>query len=480
MPYDLTRQERHLRAALRIFAVLFALGMLAYLVPALVGPARAYWVQLPFVGNSVVKVGVLFMLCAVAGADVRRFSSLVPVVIVGHLVSILASIAMLIWADTSATFPIFGMSVTAAALLWGAIALDGAILLLFALLYDKAQRARYDLRYLSVYEFQTIAALSEVLIKSDERKITPEEIGRNVDGYLSTFAARRKWVINLALLGLHFYPLLSLRVPYPAMAPDERLRFVKARFEVDVATRRVLGLWRTLVQAMIRVAQQLAYLGYYSDRRTFESVGYVPFSKRPRFEEATRGIPRDRARVTALAPRDIDRDTISADVVVVGSGAAGAILGYKLAEAGRQVLMLERGKHVDPSEFVEDEIPMLSQLYADGALQLSRDFRFQVLQGMCVGGTTVVNNAVCFDLPDPALRRWNEEFDAGLDAARLRESFQAVRCWLRIKRQPSQFLHPGARKFVAGIERLGLDAPPNNFGIVEANIVDCLGCGYCN
>jgi choline dehydrogenase-like flavoprotein len=99
---------------------------------------------------------------------------------------------------------------------------------------------------------------------------------------------------------------------------------------------------------------------------------------------------------------------------------------------------------------------------------------------MCVGGTTVVNNAVCFDLPDPALRRWNEEFDAGLDAARLRESFQAVRCWLRIKQQPSQFLHPGARKFVAGIERLGLNAPPNGFGIVEANIVDCVGCGYCN
>jgi choline dehydrogenase-like flavoprotein len=482
MPSILTPQERHLRAALRIFAILFALGMLAYLLPALVGPARAYWVQLPFVGNSVVKVGLLFMLCAVAGADVRRFSSLVPVVIAGHLVSILASAAMLIWADTTAIFPIFGLSATAAALLWGAIALDGAILLLFVLLYDKAQRARYGLRYLSVYEFQTIAALAEVLIKGEDRRITPEEIGRNVDSYLATFSARRKWVINLALLGLHFYPLLSLRVPYPAMAPDERLRFVKARFEVDVATRRILGLWRTLVQAMIRVAQQLTYLGYYSDKRTFASVGYVPFSERPRFAETTNSIPRDRPRVAALAPRDVDHDTIEADAVVIGSGAAGAILGYKLAEAGRRVLMLERGKHVDPSEFSEDEVAMFSKLYADGALQLSRDFRFQVLQGMCVGGTTVINNAVCFDLPDPALRRWNDssEFDAGLDPTRLHESFQAVRCWLRIRRQPSQFLHPGGRKFIAGIERLGLNASPNAFGIIEANIVDCLGCGYCN
>jgi choline dehydrogenase-like flavoprotein len=480
MPTLLTPEERSLRTALRIFAVLFGLAIAAYLLPALVGPARPYWVQLPFVGNSAVKVALLGALCAVAGADVRRFSALVPMLIAGHLVSILASAALLIWADTSAVFPIAGLSVSAAALLWGAIVLDGAILLLFTLLYDKAQRARYDLRYLSVYEFQTVAALSEVLIHGDERKITPEQIGRNVDAYLSTFKARRKWVINLALLGLHFYPMLTLRVPFPAMAPDSRLRFVRARFERDVADRRILDLWRTMVQAMIRVAQQLAYLGYYGDEHTFESVGYVKFTKRPRFPEAMTHVERDRPRVSALAPRQIDGDTLNADVVIVGSGAAGAVLGYRLAEAGRQVLMLERGRHVDPSEFSEDEIDMFSKLYADGALQLSRDFRFQVLQGQCVGGTTVVNNAVCFDLPEPVLRRWNDAHEAGLDEARLRESFVAMRCLLHIRRQPNLFLHPGARKFVAGIERLGLQAPPNNFGIVEANIADCLGCGYCN
>ncbi|HEY3231508.1 MAG TPA: GMC family oxidoreductase N-terminal domain-containing protein, partial [Roseiflexaceae bacterium] len=233
---------------------------------------------------------------------------------------------------------------------------------------------------------------------------------------------------------------------------------------------------------MIRVAQQLAYLGYYSDKRTFASVGYAPFSERERFAEAITHVERERPRVAALAPRDLDGETINADVVVVGSGAGGAILGYKLAEAGREVLMLERGQHVDPSTFSEDEVEMFSKLYADGALQLSRDFRFQVLQGMCVGGSTVVNNAVCFDLPDAVLRHWNDPdgLNAGLDEARLRESFAAVRSWLHIRQQPNQFLHPGARKFIEGIERLGLNAPPNNFGVIDANIVDCIGCGYCN
>lgn len=482
MAVTLTPQERHLRAALRIFAALFALGMLAYLLPALVGPAQPYWIQLPFVGNSVVKVGLLCMLCAVASADVRRFSGLTPLVIAGHGVSIVASIAMLIWADTSATFPIAGVPVTAAALLWGAIGLDGGILLLFTLLYNRAQRARYGLRYLSPYEFETVVALSEVLIPGEDRRITPDEIGRNVDAYLAGFSARRKWVMNLALLGLHFYPLLALRAPFPYMAADERLDFVRRRFGSDIAARRIFGLWRTLVQAMIRVAQQMAYLGYYSDRRTFASVGYVPFSERPRFAETTSNIRRSHPCLSVLTPRDIDRDTIHFDVVVVGSGAAGAIIAAEIAKTDRKVLVIERGKHIDPNNFSEDEVDMFSKLYADGALQLSRDFRFQVLQGMCVGGTTVVNNAVCFDLPEAVLERWNDQrgLDAGLDVDRLRVSFLKLHHKLRISEQPATFLQPGARKFVAGIERLGLNQPPHHFGVVAANIADCIGCGYCN
>ena len=78
--------------------------------------------------------------------------------------------------------------------------------------------------------------------------------------------------------------------------------------------------------------------------------------------------------------------------------------------------MLERGRHVDPSEFTEDESKQFASLYADGGMQMSTDARFQVLQGRCVGGTTVVNNAVCFDLPDHVLERWNDGngFDAGI------------------------------------------------------------------
>ena len=45
-------------------------------------------------------------------------------------------------------------------------------------------------------------------------------------------------------------------------------------------------------------------------------------------------------------------DTLTADVVIVGSGVAGAITGYALARAGVKVLILEAGPRVDRAKAV--------------------------------------------------------------------------------------------------------------------------------
>jgi cholesterol oxidase len=39
------------------------------------------------------------------------------------------------------------------------------------------------------------------------------------------------------------------------------------------------------------------------------------------------------------------------DAIVVGSGFGGAVVAYRLAEAGRSVLLLERGKAWPPTSF---------------------------------------------------------------------------------------------------------------------------------
>jgi choline dehydrogenase-like flavoprotein len=340
---------------------------------------------------------------------------------------------------------------------------------------DSEQSGR---RFLPGPARKALAALAEVVV--DPNRLPPDEVAWTVDRYMGGFRAQRKWVVKVALVGLWLYPLRFLKPPFPKMKPDARREFVEKRFIRDITFGRI-RIGRNLIQAMFRLSSQMAYLGYYGDPRTFDSVGYKPFTQRDRFDEKLKDVPASLPRLSCVSPAELDGDTVDADAVVVGSGAAGAIVAYRLAEAGRRVLVLERGLHLHPSEFEEDEVKQISNLYADGALQLSRDFSFQVLQGMCVGGSTVVNNAVCFDLPDDVLERWNgSKHEAGLDKSRLAESFASVRRWLDVSRPPSPHLQRGADKFVEGVEALGLSGGPNEVDVVATNISNCPGSGYCN
>ena len=482
---ELTREELRLRWALRAFAVLFGAETLIYLAPALFGSAQPDWVQLPFVDNSFVKSFLFAGLCAIAAADVRRFDRAVSLVVAGLTLWVIVAVPLLIWGETGRVYDIFGLELSITAILWLGIGLEGSLALLFALLHRSAFRARYGLRYLSCGQFRTLAAVTEGLLTRDARTLSGEEAAARVDRYLAGFEAKRKWVMRLALTGIGLYPLLFGRQPLSLMAPDERRSFLETRFAGDVARRRIGSLRRWLVQGMIRIGQQLACVGYYGDPRAYPEVGYVPFSRRDRFDPRWRRRPETGLRVTR--PGAVGSDAIEAEVAIVGSGAAGALLAYRLAEAGQDVVVLERGRHVDPSEFSEDEAEMLMKLYRDGAVQLTRDFSLQVLQGMCVGGSTVVNNAVCVGPPQEVLEDWERRLEGRLDAAAVASAGDRVRRLLEVQTTPDGILardvgrfQPGSVKFEQGIEKLGLAKTALRSGSVDANIRDCLGCGYCN
>ena len=133
------------------------------------------------------------------------------------------------------------------------------------------------------------------------------------------------------------------------------------------------------------------------------------------------------------------------------------------------MLVVERGKYVEPRKFTEDEVDMIGKLYADGVFQQTRDFRFTVLQGSCVGGTTVVNNAVCFEPPEHVLARWNDPaiHHAGLNLAALRSSVAEVIRFLPITRQSGAPLNPSGPKYVNGARALGLSPQELDVDVVR-------------
>jgi choline dehydrogenase-like flavoprotein len=452
-----TKQDKRLRAFLWFIAVLSFLFIVDYLAGGL---ARDE--EFRFVANSVAKDALFVALAVIGALNVRRFASIcVPLLILGHGALIVANGLMLL--TDQEPVEILGMEVQATtfALVW--MAADAVIVAALFLLHRAAQRERLGLKYLSPLEFASLTALADVLIHGRDEQVDPARIASNVDAYLHRLDAPGKGRVRGAFIVLS---------PFALLAPQSRYDVIQGLFLNAVSDRRVPRFLRPITQAIIRAAQQFVFLGYYGDTASHDSVGYKVFSERGPAED----LPHQTVKTIS---RSQVRDP---DIVVVGSGAAGAILAYRLAERHpeRRVLVLERGPHVHPTEFKEDEVRMYLDLYNEGALQLARDFRFSVLQGMCVGGSTVINNAVCFDAPDDVLRDWNDTWDAGLTVEGpegLKASYLRTRKWLQVQPADPDEANPVGEYFVRGVERLGL---PGEAHLVDVNIRKCLGCGYCN
>ena len=78
------------------------------------------------------------------------------------------------------------------------------------------------------------------------------------------------------------------------------------------------------------------------------------------------------------------------DVVVVGSGFGGAITGCRLAQAGRSVCILERGKRWEKTEFPRSPAEVAGSFWREGKsfgfLEYKAFKRIDVIQGSGVGG----------------------------------------------------------------------------------------------
>lgn len=452
---SLTREEKRFRGLLWFHAAL----SVAFAVGYLTGGAE----DLGFIPNSVGKDGMFAVLSVLAALHVRRHGWLVLVIALGYAGLIVGQAAALLHGGVPG-ISVLGLEISPTAALLGWMAVDVLLTAWLLAWWLGAVRARWKLRALHPVAFLSLVALAEVLIQGEREVVPPERIARNVDGYLADLQARSKNRVQLALAALF---------PLRALSPPARKRALERRFVEDVARRRVLAPLRPYVQAAIRVASQMAYLGYYGDRASWPSIGYTPFAERPGGRPPEPGDHSTAPlRIRTVPPRPGEPRY---DAVVVGSGAAGAILAYRFAEAGRRVLVLERGPHVDPRSFSDDEVRQYLELYNEGALQLATHFRFQVLQGMCVGGGTTINNALCLDPPDAVLADWAPR---GVDPPSLRAAIGEVRDWLHVAPIREGVTSVAARRFEAAAHRLGL---PGRVERMEANILPtCHGCGYCN
>jgi choline dehydrogenase-like flavoprotein len=182
-------------------------------------------------------------------------------------------------------------------------------------------------------------------------------------------------------------------------------------------------------------------------------------------------------RLAPIAHPEIGGDvSVRADVVVVGSGAGGAVVAKELAERGLAVAVIEEGAYFTQADFRGPLLDRMNRFYRDRGMTLALG-RPPVLvpMGKAVGGTTVVNSGTCFRTPDAVLRRWESEW--GIEGAApeaMAAVFERVERTLRVQPVPEDVLGENARVFRRGVEALGLHGAP-----ILRNIEGCRGSGVC-
>jgi choline dehydrogenase-like flavoprotein len=168
----------------------------------------------------------------------------------------------------------------------------------------------------------------------------------------------------------------------------------------------------------------------------------------------------------------------SADVVIVGSGAAGATAARVLTEAGADVVIVEEGPHVPSSELRSDMYTTFRRVWRDMGFQVARGRAFTpILQGRCVGGTTAVNGAIIHRIPEPIHRAWREEHGVGELFAydRMQRVYDQLDRELSVDRAPEDVLGENAKLMRESVRVLGWRGNE-----IRRNVRGCRGSAHCN
>jgi len=167
---------------------------------------------------------------------------------------------------------------------------------------------------------------------------------------------------------------------------------------------------------------------------------------------------------------------LTADVVVVGSGAGGSVAAAILAESGRDVVILEEGAWVDSVDFAGDEQRLTALLFAEQGLRCTADLSMTLLQGGAAGGGTTVNWMIMLRTPDHVFDEWERRFGlADLSPTAMAPHFAAVEAELRSGPVPEGAHSPSNRVLLDGAAKLGWRASP-----ATINARGCLRAGACS
>lgn len=165
--------------------------------------------------------------------------------------------------------------------------------------------------------------------------------------------------------------------------------------------------------------------------------------------------------------------TLSADVVIVGTGAGGGTTAEILSKTGLKVVLLEEGGYRTSKDFHMREGEAYTTLYYDVGARKTKNKAITILQGRTVGGSTTVNWVSCFRTPAETLAHWTTVHGLkGFTENDMAPWFAVMEKRLNIAPWPIR--NPSNDVLYRGATKLGWHVQA-----IPRNVKACRNLGYC-
>lgn len=173
-----------------------------------------------------------------------------------------------------------------------------------------------------------------------------------------------------------------------------------------------------------------------------------------------------------------ERWSDEADFLVIGSGAGGATAAVVLAEAGYDVIVFEEGPRVERAEFTANLWRTAHRLFRDGGVFFLRGpSLLPALMGRAVGGSTIINSAICWRLPERVWSEWAQD-DPGWAADNPYRALDAhadvLERDLHVGTAPESVMGGNNEALRRGAQALGWQGHA-----IRRSVVDCRGAALC-
>jgi len=279
------------------------------------------------------------------------------------------------------------------------------------------------------------------------------EVSGRVAEFLTSLSPR---LLTRVKLGLRAFEWLPFPWRFSRLDPAAREEFMQRMEESG------FGPYHELLQ----MAKTFAMIGYAIDPRVEERLGLETSC---RLADGARPEPGGPLGDTRPAGEGEE-----CDVVIVGSGAGGAVAAATLAEAGLEVVVLEAGRPFDRDSYPSDPLEAIASLYRDGGLTIAEGRPpIPVPLGRTVGGTTVVNSGTCFRAPRTVLEEWRERYGIGW-AGDLGPEFAEAEEFLRVTPLDPERMGRNGQLAMEGAAAIGASGGP-----ISRNAGRCVQCSSC-